>query len=101
MAGGLHRGSEIAEFSAPAHISHDSDAERPTKVASRKHSIYTHFSKRPKLRSLVANQDYKGALQNANWKFSTWSREVFVLRKSSTKEWNLVTIINTQSWYRI
>ena len=31
------------EVSAPAHISHDSDSERPTKVASRKHSIFTHF----------------------------------------------------------
>ena len=30
---------------APAHISHDSDSERPTKVVSksRKHCIYTHF----------------------------------------------------------
>ena len=27
----------------PANTSQDSDAERPTKVASRKHSIYTHF----------------------------------------------------------
>ena len=32
---------------APAHISQDSDSERPTKVVSksRKHSIYTHFPK--------------------------------------------------------
>ena len=32
---------------APAHISHDSDSERPTKVLSksRKHSIESHFPK--------------------------------------------------------
>ena len=29
---------------APAHIPHDSDSERPTKLTSRKHSIYIHFS---------------------------------------------------------
>ena len=38
---------EDREVPAPAHISQDSDSERPTKVASksRKHSIYTHFPK--------------------------------------------------------
>ena len=36
---------EDTEILAPAHISHDSDLESLTKVASRKHSIYTHFSK--------------------------------------------------------
>ena len=36
---------EIAEVLAPADISHDSDLERPMKVASRKHSIFTHFPK--------------------------------------------------------
>ena len=34
---------EDTEMPAPAHISRDSDLERPTKVASRKHSIYTHL----------------------------------------------------------
>ena len=34
---------EDAELLAPAHISHDSDSERLSKVASRKHSIETHF----------------------------------------------------------
>ena len=29
----------------PAHISHDSDPQRPVKVAPRKHSIETHFPK--------------------------------------------------------
>ena len=36
---------EDTEMPAPAHISHDSDSERSTKVASRRHSIYTHFPK--------------------------------------------------------
>ena len=36
---------EDTEAPAHAHISHDSDSERPTKVAPRKHSIYPHFPK--------------------------------------------------------
>ena len=36
---------EYTEVPALANTSHDSDSERPTKVASRKHGIYTHFSK--------------------------------------------------------
>ena len=37
---------EDTELLAPAHISQDSDLERPTKVVfkSRMHSIYTHFA---------------------------------------------------------
>ena len=36
---------EDSEVPALAHISHDSDSERPTKVASRKHSVETQFPK--------------------------------------------------------
>ena len=36
---------EDTEVRAPAHISHDSDSERPTKVVSRKHRIFMHFQK--------------------------------------------------------
>ena len=36
---------EDTELHSPAHISQDSDSERPTKVVSRKHSIYTHSPK--------------------------------------------------------
>ena len=36
---------EDTEVPAPAHIPHDSDSERPTKVASGKHSMFTHFPK--------------------------------------------------------
>ena len=35
---------EIAEVLSPANTSQDSDLERPVKMASRKHSIFTHFS---------------------------------------------------------
>ena len=45
MVRGVHRKSRDTEVPAPAHISHDSDSERPTKVAPRKHSICTHFPK--------------------------------------------------------
>ena len=38
---------------ASAHISHDSDSERRTKVASRKHSILSSLPKAPKLRNLL------------------------------------------------
>ena len=36
---------EDAEVPAPAHTYHDSDSERPSNVALRKHSIYSHFPK--------------------------------------------------------
>ena len=36
---------KIVETPAAAEMSHDSDPERPLKVASRKHSIYAHISK--------------------------------------------------------
>ena len=36
---------EDIEVPAPAHISHDSDSERPSKGAARKRSIFTHFVK--------------------------------------------------------
>ena len=47
----------LASRGTPANNSQDEDSERPTKVVSRKHSIYTHFSKRPKVRNLQENQD--------------------------------------------
>ena len=40
---GFTENLEDTEVPAPAHISHHADSERPTKVASRKYSIYTHF----------------------------------------------------------
>ena len=40
---------EDTEVHAPAHNSHGSDSERPAKVASRKHSICTHFPKKTEI----------------------------------------------------
>ena len=40
---GLTENLEDTEVPAPAHISHHSDSQRPTIVASRMYSIYTHF----------------------------------------------------------
>ena len=36
---------EDTEVPSPANTSHDPDSERPAKVVSRKHSIFTHFPK--------------------------------------------------------
>ena len=38
---------EDTEMGGPAHICQDSDSERLTKVASRKHRVSTHFPKDP------------------------------------------------------
>ena len=46
MVRGVHRKSRRYRSACPpAHSSHDSDSERPTKVALRKHSVSTHFPK--------------------------------------------------------
>ena len=68
-----YRSSEVA---APAHISQDSESEHPTKVATRKHRIKTHFPKKPKLRNLQANQFYVGSWQKTHWRSSTSRRKV-------------------------
>ena len=70
---------EDTEAHAHAHISQDSDSGRPTKVVPklRKHSIYTYFPKRPKLRSLLANPNDKGSLQETHWRSPTSSRQVW------------------------
>ena len=53
---------EDTEVPAIGHISQDSDSERPTKVASKMHTVLLTFRK-TKLRSLLANQNDKGSLQ--------------------------------------
>ena len=62
---------------APASTSHDSDPERPIRVASRKHSIKIHFPEDRNCDGPQANQDDKGSLQKAYWRSSTSSREVW------------------------
>ena len=60
---------EDKETPVPAHVSQDSDSERPTKVGSksRKHQIVYSLSKRPKLRSMLENQNYEGSSQKTRW----------------------------------
>ena len=65
---GVHRQSRGHTRVLPAHVSHDSGSECPTKMVStsRKHSIYTHFTK-TELRSMLVNHDDKCSLQKAHW----------------------------------
>ena len=58
---------EDTEMPAPAHISHDTDSERPTKVASKKHRIFTQSPERRKLRHLHANQNNRSSLQETHY----------------------------------
>ena len=51
------------------------NSERRTKVATRKHSILSSLPKAPKLRYLLANQNYKNSLQKIHWRSSTSSRK--------------------------
>ena len=53
---------EDTEVPASGNISHDSDTERPTKVASRKQSVYTHLPNDQHCEVCKAKQDYKGLL---------------------------------------
>ena len=70
---------EDTEVLAPAHISQDSDSERPTKVGIKiKETQYLYsLHKRPKLRCLLANQNDTGFLQKTHWRSSTSSRKVW------------------------
>ena len=40
-----------------------------------KHNVHTHFSSRPKLRDLQADQNYKGPMQETQWRSRTSSRK--------------------------
>ena len=70
---------EDTELLAPAHISQDSDSERPTKVVFKiKDAQYLYSLRiRPKVRSLLANQNDKGSLLKTQWRSSTSSRNVW------------------------
>ena len=57
---------EVTEVPAIGHISHDSDSERPMNVASKKHSICIHFPKDRNWRSVLANKNEKGSLQETH-----------------------------------
>ena len=57
----IHRNS-------PASSSRESASEPQRKVVPGKHSIYTHFPKGPKLWSMLADQNDKGALHKTHWR---------------------------------
>ena len=61
---------KIAEVLTPAGISHDSDPERPRKVASRKHSIITHFPKDPNCEVCKRNKITRTPCRRLNWEFA-------------------------------
>ena len=81
------------ELSASAHSSQESNPEHPTKVATkwRKHSIYTHFPKWPRLRRMLENQNNKGSLQKTHWRSSTSCRKVWWLDNgwSQSPQWGM------------
>ena len=52
---------EDIDAQALANIFHDSDSERPTKVAARKHNI-THIPRRPKNAKSASQQRLRGLL---------------------------------------
>ena len=67
------------EVSALADTSHDSDSERPTKVAPRKHSIYTHFPEDPNCEVCKRTQNYKGTLQKTQSRSSISGRSLVTM----------------------
>ena len=68
---------QITEIPAAADISHDSDPERPTKGASRKHSIHTHFPKDQNCEVCKRTKTTdKGSLQKVTWRSSTPRRKM-------------------------
>ena len=68
---------EDTEVLAPAHISHDSDSERPAKVTPRKHSIKIHFPEDGNCEVCLRITMTKGSLQKTYWRSSTSSRKVW------------------------
>ena len=99
----------LVDESVPEHrdapsSSHDLPSEPRAKVVSGKHRIYIHFPKRPKLRHLLENQNYKGSLQT-HWyglaqsgKF--WRYDNCGSQKFFAKDANLEAIIDTLQWYK-
>ena len=84
-----------ASRDTPANTSQDSDSERPAKVVSRKQQYPCSLPERPRNCEMQENQDYKGSLQEAHWRFDNNRSQ-----KSLMKDVNLETITGTQSWCR-
>ena len=96
---------EDAEVSAIANTSQDSDSERPTKVATRKHSICTHFPKKTEIAKSANEPWFWGLLAGSalakqylgEKKSVTWWQQI---TRFSMKSLNLETITDVLSWYR-
>ena len=55
---------------------------RKWRKQERKHSIHTHFPKRPKLRRMLENQNYEGSSQKTLWEIYSASRKLWWLDNS-------------------
>ena len=62
-----------------------------------KHNVHTHFSLRPKLRNLQADQNYKGPMQVTQWRSRTSSRKFRWLDNSRSQGPNRQLRISRQS----
>ena len=56
-----------------------------------KHSVYTHFPERPKLRDLPEDQNYKSPVQKTHWRSRTSCRKFwwFDYSRSQSSQWRL------------
>ena len=95
---------EDTEVPAPANISQDSNAERPAKVASRKHSIYTHLPKDRNceacLRTKMTRAPCRRCTGEALLRAKKFGDLILLITRSSRKV-NHETITATLSWYKI
>ena len=87
---------EDTKVPALANTSHDSDSERPTKVATRTHSIYIHFSKDRNCEACKRTKMTRAPCRRRNGEAVPPAH----ITKSSMRV-NLGTITDTQSWYKI
>ena len=97
---------EIVETPAAAENSHDSDPERPFKVASRKHSMYTHFPKDRNCEVCKRTKITRALCRRLTGETGTSGREIWWFDHSRSqspqrRKRNLVTIIDAQSWCMI
>ena len=96
---------EDTEVPALANTSHDSDSERPTKVATRKHSIYSHFRKDRNCEVSACEPKWQGPLAE-NALAQTYLEQTILVTcwRLITKSLMMVyhgTITGTLSWYKI
>ena len=80
-----------ADLPAPAHIAHDSDSERPAKVALTKRRVLTHFPKDRNYEVSRRKKMTRAHLQKTHWRRSTSSRKIWWLdnSRSQSPEWGV------------